>query len=181
MLHTYSQSEMLAHWRRAFGMEPSLTGVDIETFEGMDISSMILIHMRRWYLNLLDTAPDSTLPVETLSLTATVAGSAVAPRVQLPQKVRRILTVEVPGWIHPVVPQKLVDSGPILSRMASPFGRPSALCPFAAIDGTSLFVAPTDGRVDVVAVTDPGPQVYILDESLLPSGEEIMSWLKISL
>lgn len=170
MLVTLSKAEMLACWRRAFGYETTNLGVDIEAFEGVEYTQSLIDNMRRWYLGLLDNASPALLPVETMTLKAEPFDTGVLCRTTLPPAVRRVLKVESAEWQR--TPELLTRAAAEqrLSRLASPYARPSAGEPLAIVGEGVVEVAPcSGGQVYVTAVCDPGASTYVLDESLLPA------------
>lgn len=174
MLRTYSQSEMLALWRRALGLETTVMGVDVETFEGIDCSTAIIDRMRRWYLGLLDTADPRLLPLESLSLTPSRNGRAVMAGVVLPADVRRVVWVNCPGWCRGVAPVSPVLAERRLGRLASPYACPADGEPLAVSLPGRVEVAPwTQGAIELLVVREPAADRYVLDDSLLPGAGEM--------
>lgn len=170
MIKRYTKSEMLAHWRRAFSLDASNAGVDIESFEGIDSTAELLVRMRAWYLNLLDSAPLHLIPVESLSLTASLRQGAVLARAQLPAATRRVVWVEHDSWLAGTVPLPAEKATHALRRLASPYARPGEGEPIAVTYRNYVDFAPAPSlTINVRAVVDPGPEVYELDDSLLPT------------
>lgn len=171
MTLTLTKSEMLALWRRVHGLDPLRADCTVEAVDGIDIDAWLEPKMRRWYLRQLDTASPALLPVRELARSCSVAAtsSALSP-VTLPDGVRRVISVKLQGWKRPVEPLAWVDAAPRLARLASPFCQPGPCEPMAVIraDG-ALLVAPV--KVPAVeslrAIIDPGPETYIIDETLL--------------
>lgn len=168
-MKNYTSTEMLALWRRALGLEIARTDCTVEVFEGIDLNADILSRMRRWYLSLLDTAPPELLPVADFAQTATITPrSDGGCDIALPAKARRILAVKLSGWKNQAVPLSLTDALPRLVRMASPFAGPGPCQPLAILEAGSLRVYPAADKIELLlAVSDPGPEAYILDETLL--------------
>lgn len=169
MVRSYTRAEMLSHWRLAHGFETGNTGVDIEAFEGLDTSTALAASMRQWYLGLLDTAPVHKLQTTVMKLPAEATSGGIMSRAAIPAGVRRLLYVDSQGWGHGVVPVEPAEAGRRLGRVASPYARPSEGDPMAVVLPGCVEVAPCKaGEIEIRAIVDPGPDVYILDDSLLP-------------
>lgn len=162
MIKTYSHQEMLKIWRRNIGLEPLRADCTIEAYEGIEINDIIGRRMRKWYLELLDTAPAHLLPLEDVGAQSSVAGRVVS----LPANARRPLSVKLKGW--PRAALIAVEARP--ARISPNYGDISGRrWPTARRAGGVLEVSPEGTAVEsLVAVVDPGPDTYILDESLLP-------------
>lgn len=168
---TLTKNEMLALWRKSHGLDTLRADCSVEAVDGIDIDAWLEPKMRRWYLNLLDTAPAHLVPVgefgrsSSVTVTASPVGAIVPPAA-----VRRVLSVKLQGWQRPVVPVSEEEAAGRLGRLASPFFRPGRNEPLAVVraDGT-LLVAPVDVPVveSLRCVADPGEDVYQLDETLL--------------
>ena len=171
MLRSYTHSEMLNLWRARAGLDTRLAGCNIEAVEGFDADSAIAPRMRAWYLRLLDSAPAALLPVEDVSaeimLVISASGSATA---SLPVRARRLLELRLASWRNPAVP---VVHGEATRRQIlalNPYSAPGAVAPMCAVAGRALRLMPAahaDKVARAMAVVDPGPDIYILDESLL--------------
>ena len=166
-----SSSEMLALWRRALGFETLRTDCSVEAVEGIDIDAAISLRMRQWYLDLLDSADPDLLPVSDIAPQASLSqpqndGSAI---ICLPENARRVLSLRLNRWMRYASPRTPDSVSDILALMASPYGRPGIYSPLAVLLPHALMVAPaqSDSIASLLAVIDPGPESYILDESLL--------------
>lgn len=167
---TLTHQQMLAHWRRARGVEDSREGCSIEVYEGVNTALRHATDMRMWYLNLLDNAPLRYL------VTHDVAGQAgimeVAPgiwQITLPTAVRRVVSVTTADSAGPIAVQDR-------NFPTNPFLRGSQLFPVVVRDGRNLQMHSVETPVlrQLIAITDPGDEVYELDESalsLLPGPE----------
>lgn len=166
-----TRSEMLACWRRALAIDPTPAGCTVAMFEGIDTDAVIGHHMRQWYLRLLDTADPALLPVDDIARDTTLAAAADSATVILPADVRRVVDIRLQGWARAVAPLARDSPEAVrrLARMASPYARPGAGEPLAVQLPGRLFVAPVDMPVisSLRVIRDPGPDTYILDESLL--------------
>lgn len=168
---TLSSADMLAIWRRALGYDIQRTDCTVEIYEGINVDAQISDRMRQWYLHLLDTAPESMVPVDDFAPRAEVQplgdGGAFIP---MPRGARRPLSVKLSEWVNPAPVLSRHDEALRLQRMASPFARPGRHHPLAVVEGNGIRVYPAgeSSRIErLLAVADPGPSSYILDESLL--------------
>ncbi len=174
---------MLDLWRLAAGLEPVEAEASIERFDCLDINRRLAVAMRQWYLNLLDTADARYLAAENIAdklvwhYDATT-GCKVAT---LPSDVRRILAVRMSATALPLKLSKntaeLADlrASVLFTRSAhSPlnfdFARrvpaPASVDKAIVADGVIALKA-TDPPSVVMAVSDPGDETYVLDESAL--------------
>lgn len=162
---------MLALWRRRLGYDDLRRECNIEFFEGHDVDGTIADNMRRWYLHMLDTAPPALVPTRWLAPAAIKAAGTSLVRMAIPESARRVLAVESPRWSRPAEPLMADAARVALARLASPFCIPDSAQPLVAVepDGRAVLAAPLDpsDAVTVLVVTDPGPESYIIDESLL--------------
>ncbi len=167
---SYTQSQMLALWRRALGFDTLRTDCSIEVFDGIDLDTVILERMRRWYLGLLDTADPSLLPISEIatSLVPEAAGS-IGVSMQLSEIHRRIVAVHAASWNYAVAPSEPDYAAMRLQFSSSPYARPSSGSPLAWVRAGVLSLAPCKlgEALSIRAVVDPGPDMYILDDSLL--------------
>ena len=157
---TLSHSEMLARWRRALGLSTLRTDCSIEAVEGIDIDAVITDKMRKWYLDLLDSADPALLPVE--RITADFG------------RARRILEVKFSGWKRAAVPLTSSEAIPFLSRRSNARRCPTPEHPVAVLTPKGIHPYPEGNLEYIVGVIDPGPDVYILDESLLPDDPNLL-------
>lgn len=170
MIVQYTQAQMLAECRRAFGLEVTDSGVSVEAFEGTDVDGMLGQWLDTAYLRLLDTAPPEHLP--SVSLTAQVTAQACGQlwQVALPLGVRRVTWVRLDGWQRGLVPAGVDQAGDRLLAMASPYLQPSAYEPVALMRRGRLLVAPGNALplLEIEAVAEPAPGTYALDPVLWP-------------
>lgn len=163
---------MLKLWRMAAGLEPLRADCTMERVDGIDLSALIEPRMRAWYLQLLDTAPLHLLPVEDVARDIAVefCGMHEGAAGILPSSVRRLLEIHVTGWNAHAVPCS-PDTQPRRHRLAlNPYSAPGIQHPLCSLSGRRLHMQPFEAG-DIVdhalAVSDPGPESYILDDSLL--------------
>lgn len=168
----YTSDEMLAAWRRALGLETTRTDCTVTAFEGIDVDSLIRQKMRRWYVGLLDRAPLHLVPVECYVDVQMSAGRDGWGTVSLPAGARRPLEVMLTEWHNPARVLAPEEAAPAVARMASPYGLPGTARPLAVLGSGCIRVYPAKGKVErLIAVADPGPDAYVLDESLMASIE----------
>lgn len=170
MQKIYTHKEMLAIWRRTLGFECTRADASVAVFEGISTDLWLGERMRRWYLRLLDTASPSLLPVTEGAPDATLRELPGDMLLVSPAPgVRRVVSVRMEGWQRTLEPLDTTLCVRRLRRMASPYARPDVYEPLAvtAYDGV-LVTPPASGIVAHLGViADPGPDNYILDESLL--------------
>lgn len=163
---------MLDIWMHRLGLSSALPECSVVRVEGIDLEPEIRRRMRLWYLQLLDTAPAHLLPVDESSRSSvTVTAEGLFHRVGLPANTRRVLSVKAQGWlkaVEPVSSQQAIDT---LRRMPSPYARPGVNSPLAIMADGALYITPVKlPSLDVLRlILDPGPDTYVLDESLLSS------------
>ena len=169
---------MLRLWRIAAGLEPLRADCTVEIIEGIDTDAMIRHHMRAWYLKLLDTAPVQLLPVADIApdlhLAHAPGGAATAT---LPSRARRLIDIRLSSWMQPAIPH--ADPAATLRLAVNPYCAPGPHSPACTATGRHLLLTParadTDTVVRAMAVTDPGPDAYILDETLLHTIPDILT------
>ncbi|MDE6270053.1 MAG: hypothetical protein K2M12_04255 [Muribaculaceae bacterium] len=179
MIKSYSKSEMKKLWRRAAGLEPQRTDCMVDRTDGVDVDAMIEPRMRAWYLNLLDRAPVELLRVEDVAEEVIIRGNVGRPGGlgTLPGRVRRLLSIRQTGWLTATVPRSAEEAAETLRRSLNPYLQPGPAVPLCVMLGRDFELQPyEDGDVVVSAraITDPGPENYVLDESLLASIPDIL-------
>lgn len=177
MIKEYTRDDMLKLWRTRAGLEPSRTDCRIEIVEGIDADAFIEPAMRAWYLRLLDTADPALLPVDDVhhDISLTVCPGHEAVEGELPSSVRRLLEVRMTGWLNSAIPCTPVAQPRRHALALNPYSAPGPTHPLCSLDGRRICMRPftDDGDVLVLAraVVDPGPDRYILDDSLLSTIE----------
>lgn len=162
-MKTYTQAAMLALWRRSLGLDELRNDCTVEVFEGRDVAAALLPMMRRWYLDLLDSAPAGRVPVQSHTLAVQPVANSRAVSVTMPAAVRRVIHVRADTWSM---------AAGALARVSSPYAGPTVRRPLAVDrgDGTiDLYPGAGVASATVSAVTDPGDDIYTLDEALLGS------------
>lgn len=170
----YTKSEMLAVWRRRLGVDTLMAEASVERTDGIDLDGYITLAMRQWYLRALDTAPLSALLVEDIyDETEPVRDPHDDTLCYIPRDPswRRITGVQLFGWHLPLVPRDYASAARALEWLASDFTRPSVREPMAVFTPRGLLCAPVvrNQVISLTVVRDPGPEIYLLDESLLGS------------
>lgn len=160
---------MLDLWRLAAGLVPAEAEASVERFDCLDIDRRLEIAMRAWYLDLLDNAPVRYLAPENISRRLvwrrdSATGTLAA---EMPADVRRILAVRMDVFSLPV---DFVLSGRDLVMPADGYVFTRSVCSPLCYGAVPSEPAPTSvsGLPEVVlAITDPGEETYILDDSAL--------------
>lgn len=169
-MKTYTQAAMLALWRRSLGLDELRNDCTVEVFEGRDVAAALLPMMRRWYLDLLDSAPAGRVPVQTVTPAVQPVANSRAVRVTLPAAVRRVIHVRADTWSVAVAPLAASMAAGALARVSSPYAGPTVRRPLAVDrgDGTiDLYPGAGVASAALAAVIDPGDDIYTLDEALL--------------
>lgn len=184
MKKTLTHAQMLDLWRMAAGLEPPLAEASVERFDSLEVDRSLAIIMRQWYLQLLDTAELCYLAPENIAARIEWQKSPSSQRLlaRLPADVRRVVSVSK-DKASPNA--KLFDEYDLFSNYSSPSGLTRR---YSSPLGNSLPRAdapqPSDGEIShafsaggiivlpgpeipeiVMAVCDPGDEMYILDES----------------
>ncbi|MDE6486040.1 MAG: hypothetical protein K2L76_00875 [Muribaculaceae bacterium] len=184
MMTEYTRDDMLRLWRTRAGLEPSRTDCRIETVEGIDADAYLEPAMRAWYLRLLDTADTALLPVDDVhdEIELAVCPGHEAVEGQLPPRARRLLEVRMTGWLNAAVPCTPASATRRHALALNPYSAPGPAHPLCSMDGRRIHMRPftEDGDVLVLAraVVDPGPDRYILDDSLLSTIDECLKYEK---
>lgn len=186
MKKNYSHDQMLSIWRLRLGLEAPENEASIERFDALDIERSICMAMRQWYLNLLDTAELRHLSPQNI---APNLRWHYDPRgnylyATLPDDVRRLVEIRPDALSRPMILSTnpddfdaIIDPLPLRRPFCSPMGYCSAgqvadsssNAPAAtalSFSGTIIVPGNTPPAF-VMAVTDPGEESYLLDESAL--------------
>lgn len=172
-MKTYTKSQMLEIWRRNAGLSTRRPDCSVEVYEGIDFDDILVREMRRWYLGVLDTAPVAQVPVRNFAFDATLLSDVKLspPRslAVMPGNARRPLSVRLDTWLTDAVPVTPEEARTRLERLASPYSAPGPRTPLAVIVPEGLMLFPAGNLLrSLMAVSDPGPDEYVLDEALLP-------------
>lgn len=153
------------------------TSVSVDSQFGVDTLQIEEAAMQAWYLQQLDTAPASLLPVEDCALNTTLLfnhdGSC---SVTLPDRCRRLLSVQLSSWRVPAT--IITPDHPLARLQASPMARGGLYSPVAVLDGRTLNLyspaAGSDTLAHLLCVVDNSPTSYDLDPSLLANIPKII-------
>jgi hypothetical protein len=169
-----TDAQMLALWRRAQGLEAERSDCSVEVFEGYDIASALSTAMRQWYLNLLDTAPLQYLVCTDISTQITLTNIADGVwQFSLGAEVRRLISLQIEGCTHPSNIQTYDNAQREFALNTNRYSRRGTANPAAVQLGTTvtLYCRTATGNAPVIvsamAVTDPGDEWYIFNESAL--------------
>ncbi|MDO4319692.1 MAG: hypothetical protein Q4C34_03880 [Bacteroidales bacterium] len=165
----YTKSQMLSLWRNALGIDTLRSDMTLSRVDGIDIDAYIGRRMRLWYLGLLDTAPLDRLTLTDIAAGVTAVADGCCARIDLPDGCRRVASVALAGWQRAVGPVGGDEARRVMARAASPYTLPGICEPAVVACGRSLLCMPatTPTVASLMAVIDPGPESYVLDESLL--------------
>lgn len=162
---------MLAQWRTALGIDTHRADSSVVRVDGIDLDAHIALRMRAWYLDLLDTAPLDRLELSDIAPAVTAHNEGRTLTAILPDVCRRVADIRLEGWERSVAPITDSRAETALAMAASPYAAPGCAEPVAVLSGRRLICCPGGtGRIaSLRAVVDPGPETYILHESLLAS------------
>lgn len=166
---TYTKSQMTAIWRSALGIDTLRADMTLSRVDGIDTDTYITRQMRLWYLNLLDTAPVERLALTDISAEAKAATDGDTVRVTLPENCRRTVCIRLAGWQRAAAPLTGEAAAQTAARAASDYAAPGVCEPAVIAEGRTLVCMPASSPTvtSLMAVIDPGPELYVLDESLL--------------
>jgi len=173
MIINLSSDEMLKLWRLNCALLPLREDCVVERADGIDIDSLLSRRMRDWYLNLLDTAPVNLLEVSDIAL-------QVAPRpisdgsveIELPERCRRVVEVELIGWNRPATIVHSLQL-PVVTWQLNPYAMGSPENPLAVLYDSALrlYSAPLSDDPPRLAslkcIIEPDDGYYRLHEQAL--------------
>ena len=169
-----SESEMLDLWKTMMQLQPAHYGCTIERTDGIDIDELLLIHIRKWYVSLLLSAPDGIVPVEDVKdrLSVMVADNGVVTAMVPPECVRPV-EWKLKAWQKSVT-LFLQPNVPEAAYLHNEWTRPG-VCDPAAVDYGNrilLFTLP-DGELPIFdmarCVVRPTNGKYVFHASVLES------------
>lgn len=171
-----TKAQMLKRRRLAAGLEPVRTDCTVERTDGLDVDALLLDGLRKWYVNLIATAPRHLLAEENIAEGVMLRGTARgASMLVLPEVCRRVFEIQLEGWTRPAPVRPACDADIVHMLQRNPYTAATADAP-VALAGTSddgqacIFAWPAAGRPSLVAaVTDEGENMYNLDEAALDS------------
>lgn len=165
-----SFDSMMSQWRSARGLDPERSDSSVEVFEGAGVAGRLATEMRQWYLHLLDTAPLRYLVLTDIAAKLQPCGDSdgTFSTYTLPRDVRRVIDVTIEGFGRPVPVTDGADST-WAGVTGNPYVRGNALGPraFVSVDTLTVISDTPPVLTRVRAVTDPGDEEYIFDESAL--------------
>lgn len=175
---TLSKAQMLERCRLVGGLEPLRSDASVEYTDGIDIDAILESHLRSRYLEMLDSGRAESVAADDISATVRVSETEVSGggvMLTFPSMCRRVLSVSLRGWERHAAVLPETSCGEVMQRQLNRFTRATARHPVAVRAGNStggsaggvLCWPSPGGRVSVsgaIAVTDPGPDYYTLDE-----------------
>lgn len=172
---------MIARVRSLAAYDSPRADCSIEFNDGIDVDNIIAARVRAWYLALLDEAPENHLAPENFAERADIVSDGGYTFITPPALCRRIFSIKLAGWKRPVDVLPAEMAADTVRRQLNPYlaaspDEPVAVCCPGAEAGTAprLMVWPASDTVELLtAVSDPGPEKYILDESALAGLESI--------
>ena len=169
-----SHSQMMALWRRAHGLEEQRLDCSVELFEGIALEAALASDLRKWYLNLLDTANPRFLTLTDISdrLTLTATGRRWVWRAELPVDVRRVFALVLDDGTEVKVLQPGDPETRAERLAANPYAAPCRAAPVARVTEHHTIMLTMRAQemprlAKVLAVTDPGDETFEFDESAL--------------
>lgn len=168
---TPSAADMLALWKLSRYYEPMRCDCEVTRTDAINLDSLLSLEMRSWYASMLTRLEGADLPLtdvtDLLSVTPVEGGLAAA----IPEKVMRVVTVEVEGWTSPA--RIVTDlTQPLNVALTNPFSCPQGASPAAEIHPGVLTLRSPQGRSlklrRVLAAVMPGPDgPYPLSPAML--------------
>lgn len=162
MKKSLTSDEMLNLWRNLRIAEPPRLDCAVERVDGPDFTQWLETQMRAWYLDLLDHGDLNHVCPTDVSYNAIVKGTDLK-HIEVSAATRRIISVEYSEWGAPV-PVNATEAR-VRAAAANPYIRRPLV---AAIGPYTLLVAGARGTLKAInAIVDPGPGLYLLDDSAL--------------
>ncbi len=168
-----SETEMLTLWKRVHRLEDLRHECVIEREDGIDLDAYLTEQMRRWYAELLLTAPSHLLPIEDLSNETALTVDREHGFVVARPPLRYVRPVEwrLSSWVAGVRTFAEPDSD-VVRRQATPWLRAGTTYPVVADYGDRLLLYGIDDETPVLAtalsVVKPSGGRYRFHISLLP-------------
>lgn len=178
-----THTEMLGRWMLHCGYEPLRADATVVRADGIDLERLMAQRMRRWYLDLLDTAPVELLETDDIAAQLQAArGADGCARLTLPDECRRLISIRMSGWARNAT--VVAADSPVARRQCNPMTRGGAAAPVAVVEGREVWLySPAGSNLNIesaVVVMRPPADTYRLDEralSLIPEVEQITSHL----
>lgn len=160
---TLTEEQMLSLWRKIYAVEPSRLDCSIERLDGPDLDEYLRRNMRQWYLDLLDSGPESQCCPINLAKHALIETRANGVQViTAPAECRRILYVDYENWHCLTRPEGYPQD---LNYASNPFwNRPKVV----RINQRQVGAIAAQGSlISLICTVDSDPSIYIFDESAL--------------
>ncbi len=153
MLLHLTRPEMLDLWRQHRAFDPLRHDASVVRQDGIDIDSLLVAEMEKWYLDLLLTAPLTLLKVADIaaSVMLTPADDSGGTVISLPPDIVRVVDVRLSSWVAPARVVTSPDSA-VARRQLHPYTRATAAMPVAVFDGSSLRLYPASMASDFPAM-----------------------------
>lgn len=168
---TLTLEQMLTHWRRALGLGADGNPASVEVVEDAVTTDSLVTGMRRWYLDLLDNAPLKHLCTTDVTDSARLEQDSDGLNVlTLPANVRRVVSLTVNGRRR--CPDKDESRRMMLHTfVANPYARRApdnaAVMATDRPDTLEIFCTGKPVVSKIIAVADPGDELFSFDESAL--------------
>lgn len=173
---TLTKDQIIKSRRIADGFDYTLNGASVESTTGIDLDAYLERDIRQRYLELIDTAPPHLLAPGNIASQCSLSTAQGAATISTPANCRRVFDVRLGGWLRPcaVLPPELAEA--TIRARSNPYAAATPANPVAVelpgrTDGgsPSIMAWPAGSAITAVnAATDPGPDLYILDEAALP-------------
>lgn len=164
-----STDEMLSQWRMRRALEPLRSDCTVERIDGIDLDSFLLMEMKDWYLNLLDTAPIHLLTLTDIaSKVSPSKNKDLSVTIHLPQGCRRV--IELALDCSPVPIKITTADTPLALCQQNPFSRSGTVSPIAIHSHGNLTIYAGNDDFNIVkllCVMEPDNGFYELDEAAL--------------
>ena len=162
MLLHLTRPEMLDLWRQHRAFDPLRHDASVVRQDGIDIDSLLVAEMEKWYLDLLLTAPTTLLKVADIaaSVMLTPADDSGGTVISLPPDIVRVVDVRLSSWVAPArvvtshagLPAVPLHHAAVARRQLHPYTRATAAMPVAVFDGSSLRLYPASTASDFPAM-----------------------------
>ena len=164
-----STDEMLSQWRMRRALEPLRSDCTVERIDGIDLDSFLMMEMRDWYLNLLDTAPPHLLTLTDITSKVSLSkNDDLSATIRLPQRCRRVIELTLDSSPSPV--KITTPNSPLTICQQNPFSRSGTASPIAIHSNDSLIIHAGNNDFNIVqllCVMEPDEGLYELDEAAL--------------
>lgn len=175
-----TREEMLKRRRTIAGLEPLRTDCSVTLNQGLDVDELLELDLRNWYLNLLDTAHRRFLATEDVSSLVSTRIVDGHMEITLPTSVRRVFELRLSNWFMPVTVLPGKNLGEVRLWQHNPYTVAKCDSPVAVAVETELPItrilawpATEQSVVEcIIAVRDPGKELYIMDECALPAPDK---------